>query len=390
MKQKTGQKTNFGEKKLFGKLPLKRLLAILGGVVALILAIVLIFNAVEEKKHTTILGNIPDPEIFFGVSGNHYRYDGSWYVHDIKFETEDVTKNMMDAYVDLLRSSEFPFVLNDTLDFYSGGRVQYVFKYNGSQELYKAAPNQIVVEYNPGYKQVGVYIRNSGNFELVPVEPYNSGNVSYESVDYEPQPEHKSEPKPAPSNDPSVLPDFLAHDSSGEYQLLWESMPNKAVYRAETIDAAYVAEAYVELLKRHGYTVVSDDIITYATDNDKTFEWFLSHSSVAADNVLDDSPGQVLVKLSIYDTSNKSVVLVAFSEGITMENYDIGEFSSDVSTGGGYVDCPSCYGGNCTACNGRRGEYSYSPGLDREWEDCWKCNGSGDCSRCGGDGQIFG
>ncbi len=262
--KKTVPKTNFGEKKLFGKLPLKWLLAILGGVVVLALATVLIFNIVEEKKSTTILGNIPDPEIFFGVTGKHNQNEYTCYSHNIEFETEDVTKDMVEAYTDLLGSSEYPFVMNNTLDFYSDGSDRYAFKYNGLQELYNAKPNQIVVEYNPGYERVVVYINNSGNFELVPVEPYNSDNVSYESTEPE-----------------------------------------------------------------------------------------------------------------------------SFSEGSTMENDDSVESSFDDSTGGGYVDCSSCYGGNCTACNGSGGEYSYSPGLDREWESCWKCSGSGNCSSCSGSGQVF-
>lgn len=262
--KKTVPKTNSGKKKLFGKMLLKWMLTILGGVVILALATVLIFNTVEEKKSTTILGNIPDPEIFFGVTGNHNHYEHTWYGHDIEFETEDVTKDMVDAYTDLLGSNEYPFARNTALDFYSDGMVQYVFTYNGPQELYNAVPNQIMVEYNLDYKRVVVYIRNSKNFELVPVEPYNSDNVSYESTEPE-----------------------------------------------------------------------------------------------------------------------------SFSEEITMENGDSGESSFDDSTGGGYVDCSSCYGGNCTACNGSGGEYSYSPGLDREWESCWKCSGSGNCSSCGGSGQVF-
>ena len=41
------------------------------------------------------------------------------------------------------------------------------------------------------------------------------------------------EPEPEPQrSDPSVLPDFLAHDDAGEYRLLDESMPNKAIYQA--------------------------------------------------------------------------------------------------------------------------------------------------------------
>ncbi len=190
VRQKPVQKAKLGEKKLFGKLPLKWLPVILGGVVVLILAIVLISNAVEEKKRTTILGAIPDPETFFGVSGDHDRYD-SWHEHNIEFETADVTKDMTDAYVALLSSSEFPFVLDDTIDHFGGGMVRYIFRYNGSQELYDAKSRQIMVEYNPSYEEVVVNILNSGNFELVPIKPYASDSVSEESTGpaYAPDPE---------------------------------------------------------------------------------------------------------------------------------------------------------------------------------------------------------
>ena len=54
---------------------LKKLLTVLGGAAAVILAAVLIVSAVREHKRTTILGEIPDPEIFFGASGEHHHYD---------------------------------------------------------------------------------------------------------------------------------------------------------------------------------------------------------------------------------------------------------------------------------------------------------------------------
>lgn len=66
------------------------------------------------------------------------------------------------------------------------------------------------------------------------------------------------------------------------------------------------------------------------------------------------------------------------------------EDSSESSSGGGWVDCPSCYSGKCTACNGRGGKDSYSPGLPREWDECWKCYGDGKCDRCDGFGKILG
>ena len=55
----------------------------------------------------------------------------------------------------------------------------------------------------------------------------------------------------------------------------------------------------------------------------------------------------------------------------------------------GWEDCPSCYGGQCSACSGRGGKDQYSPGLPREWEPCWKCHGDGDCNRCDGFGKIL-
>lgn len=55
----------------------------------------------------------------------------------------------------------------------------------------------------------------------------------------------------------------------------------------------------------------------------------------------------------------------------------------------GWVDCPSCYGGQCSACSGRGGKDQYSPGLPREWEPCWKCHGDGDCGKCNGRGKVL-
>ncbi|MBQ7084905.1 MAG: hypothetical protein IJM95_06590, partial [Anaerotignum sp.] len=115
--------------------------------------------------------------------------------------------------------------------------------------------------------------------------------------------------------------------------------------------------------------------------------WELAHRGLDAETISENG-AHVIVQSNTYTSWNDQTLSIEFSDGITMDGGDIS--ISTPSTGGGYVDCPSCYGGNCTACNGRKGEYSYSPGLDREWEECWKCNGTGDCSRCGGDGQIFG
>ena len=258
---------------------LKKLLAILGGAVVLILAIVLISNAVDGKKRTTILGTIPDPETFFGVSGDHDRYD-SWYEHNIEFETEDVTKDMTDAYVDLLGSSKFPFVLDETIDHFGGGMVRYIFKYNGSQELYDAQSRQIMVEYNPGYEQVVVNIRNSGNFELVPVEPYAPESVSEENTEpaYAPDPEQAE----TQSGDNGMAePELVAGPISVENKI---EVPQNAVPElsawsggAATVDrvitksdklanyevSAEVLAEYVQMLQETGFELVDEYYFSY-------------------------------------------------------------------------------------------------------------------------------
>ncbi len=492
--KKTVQKANLGKKKLLGKLPLKWLLAILGGAVVLILAIVLISNAVEEKKRTTILGTIPDPETFFGVSGDHDRYD-SWYEHNIEFETEDVTKDMTDAYVALLGSSEFPFVLDDTIDHFGGGMVRYIFKYNGSQELYDAQSRQIMVEYNPGYEQVVVNIRNSGNFELVPVEPYASDSVSEESTGpaYAPDPEFffntgaaekgdnsmtlvlsgtpgvavfeyisvlkdsygmteidsyteaetwqwrlqkgrdenttvsialdkrgdgdwdlsflfgenvtllqaetqsgdngMAEPEPTPTptpepevTDPSVLPDFLEHDPTGQFYMLSDSREGKAVYKADAIQVSYVVESYIDLLLDLGYTIVYEYDKDFSSSETTKRDFY--HSSVNADAVLDDSKGQVRVSYNIYYDWNEVHVAIYYSDGITIENYT-GYSGTDGSSGidDFFATCSACHGSKkCTHCGGDDKVSKFQAGIGWVEQNCTFCSG-GRCPTCGGTGK---
>ena len=97
----------------------------------------------------------------------------------------------------------------------------------------------------------------------------------------------------------------------------------------------------------------------------------------------------MIVDASSYTPGGFQEVEIKFSRSITMAGEDSSSSSSS-SSGSGWVDCPSCSGGNCTACNGSKGKYSYSPGLPREWEPCWKCNGDGDCDKCDGFGKILG
>ena len=197
-----------------------------------------------------------------------------------------------------------------------------------------------------------------------------------------PEPEPEPEPEPQ-SSDPSVLPDFL--ETGTDYEVSGNTTTHWRIYTADHMDISAV-EAYIQQLLDMGYTIV------HTEEDPNSFGgvyrcWEFSHTDVDAD-AINTRGAQVTVESSTYGEWDDQTLDIEFSHDITM---DSGSVSSEPSsTGGGYVDCPSCSGGRCTACNGSRGKYSYSPGLDREWEECWKCNGTGKCSRCGGDGQIFG
>ncbi len=193
--------------------------------------------------------------------------------------------------------------------------------------------------------------------------------------------EQKSESKSAPT-DPAVLPDFL--ETGTDYEVSSSTTSHMKVYTEDNMDISAV-ETYLQQLQDMGYAIVYTEIDDFQGINRR---WELAHSGLDAETISENG-AHVIVQSNTYTSWNDQTLTIEFSDGLSMDEGDSNPPSSS-STGSGYVDCPSCYGGNCTACNGRRGEYSYSPGLDREWEECWKCNGTGDCSRCGGDGQIFG
>ena len=196
--------------------------------------------------------------------------------------------------------------------------------------------------------------------------------------------EPEPEPEPAPAKDPTVLPDFL--EMGTDYKVSRNTTSHWRIYRAEHMDIGAV-ETYIQELLDMGYTIVHTEEESNSFDGvDRCWEFV--HADVDAD-AINTRGAQVTVESSTYGEWDDQTLDIEFSDEISM-GADDSVSSEPSSTGGGYVDCPSCSGGNCTACNGRRGEYSYSPGLDREWEECWKCRGTGKCSKCKGSGQIFG
>ena len=191
--------------------------------------------------------------------------------------------------------------------------------------------------------------------------------------------EQKSEPEPQ-SSDPAVLPDFL--ETGADYEVSSSTTSHMKVYTADNMDISAV-ESYLDLLLDMGYTIVYTETDDFKGSNRR---WELAYSGLDAETISENG-AHVIVQSNTYTSWNDQTLSIEFSDGLSMGEGDSSISSS--SNGSGYVDCPSCYGGKCTACNGRKGEYSYSPGLEREWEECWKCGGNGKCSRCDGFGKIF-
>ena len=194
------------------------------------------------------------------------------------------------------------------------------------------------------------------------------------------QPEQKSELKQA--TDPAVLPDFLK--TGTDYEVSSSTTTYWRIYTAEHMDISAV-EAYVQQLLDMGYTIVHTEEDSNSFDGMYRL-WEFAHSGLDAESI-STRGAQVTIESSTYGEWDDQTLDIEFSHDITMDSDNV---SSELSIGGGYVDCPSCAYGDCSACSGKGGKESYSPGLDREWENCWKCGGSGNCSKCSGSGQIFG
>ena len=200
------------------------------------------------------------------------------------------------------------------------------------------------------------------------------------TVQAAPEPEPEAEPQ---SSDPSVLPDFLK--TGTDYEVSSSTTSHMKVYTEDNMDISAV-ETYLQQLQDMGYAIVHTEERPNSLGGFYRL-WEFAHVDVDAESI-STYGAQVIVKSMTYGEWDDQEVTIEFSDGLSMDSDNVPQSSS--SSGGGYVDCPSCYGGNCTACNGSKGEYSYSPGLEREWEECWKCRGTGKCSKCGGSGQIFG
>ena len=223
-----------------------------------------------------------------------------------------------------------------------------------------------------------LFLRFAGEYGVI--EDFLEPDTSIPAEEPVPEQSKPQTPTAKPSGDPAVLPDFL---TVGEgYEVSNSTTSHWRIYVAEHTDVS-AGDAYVQKLLELGYTVVYSE-----NDPDSLGEyllWELAHSELDAETI-GEHDAHVIVECSTWRDSQE--LDIEFSPDITMAGED--SSSKPSPSGGGWVDCPSCYNGNCTACNGRGGKDSYSPGLPREWDECWKCDGDGDCDRCDGFGKVLG
>ena len=171
-----------------------------------------------------------------------------------------------------------------------------------------------------------------------------SDSLTMEEWDATAQAESKqeSEPKSAQSKDPAVLPDFL--NTGTDYEVSSNTTTYWRIYTADHMDISAV-EAYIQQLLDMGYTIVHKEERSNSLGGMYRL-WEFVHMDVDAESISTHG-AQITVESMTYGEWDEQGLDIEFSHNITMDSDSIS--SDPSSTDGGYVDCPSCSGGNCTA-----------------------------------------
>lgn len=169
--KKTKTPSEKGQK---GKGKLKKILL---GIVVLVAAVLAIRAGVNYYLSNKIVGQIPDPIEYFGMAPDE-DMKGKYYTRTIIFRSEENIglKEKAKGYITLLKSGEYPFVLDHYEPF---GDFSYYFDYSGNENIGYVWGDTIEIAYydkTHGHDQYAVWItiHNSGNFELVSMEQGDS------------------------------------------------------------------------------------------------------------------------------------------------------------------------------------------------------------------------
>ena len=379
----------------------KKILKILGAVV--LLAAVIGGVCLFLSQHD--VADIPDPEHYFGTIED-VTVEDDYFFYEVQSEVCDF-RGAMQAYCDLL-TSEYPFEIRQEFHEDDGDFV-YQLRYNGTGVIWDRDFYEIKIDYYgnnaPAYPDVytgRVYIESEKNFHIAPLEQCDASIFEREFTDaalYFAESGNSgalSHKGGEISDDYANGQDYASEASSGDAV---------AALLEEYFEESLTAKGQFELLGQKRFTNDGREYGYYWFDFvSRKLDGF-SYSN----STFDFKIGSCELMYAYYEQQDGSLKIYCwYSKDLDMRKSDLiptmeeepaqtassssekkENDSEDKETESGWEDCPSCYGGNCTACNGRGGKDSYSPGLPREWDPCWKCHGSGDCSKCGGFGKVL-
>ena len=376
------------------RLSKKKLLKI-GGIAAAVIAVAaLVIWLVTRPPEISI----PDPEQFMGVSAiKGERYDDLEYRFPVPEGEEAVYLEKIDAYAQLLNSSDYPYVLKNQEEKQNSGRTyhRYYIEYTGPEAEYHYGDDvSINFEICPesDYSDSSVTIRFTENYRFVfedveefegrafpivtegpmqylglegvvetieLVDEFNSGTTRYSYVISLPFEEAKKTLQHYIDayllGELGLQDDGLDESDEGEYRRFF-ACPGAETYTSTGGDKASTSSVFLGCWKKSDTT-----------------------SSV----MFVGSPSFTVSELA--PTAKEA----AAAQQTQTVSKPAAAPEPEEEKESGWVDCPSCYGGQCSACSGRGGKDQYSPGLPREWEPCWKCHGDGDCGKCNGFGKVL-
>jgi len=382
------------KKSLFKNKFSKKQLLKLGGIATAVLAAVILVVWLVTRPPKI---SAPDPEQFFGVSATKDDYYGTLkYTFPVPDGEEYLYLDTVEAYADLLNSNEHPYVLKEQEVTQGDERTNYTYElhYTGpdavSQYFWTIKINYQIWSEN-SYMDSSVIISFSSDyrFEFEDVEEYegrsfpltiqgpmrylgqegnvasaelldehNSGSARYNYVLSLPFEETKK-----------LLQNYIDTYLLGELRLQADGVDTSDEGEFRTFFACPGAEPYTT---NSGEKAGTSSVFVGCWKNDdaSTRVTFVG------------SPSFVVDEMAPKEKEAAPEPATASKPASQAEPEP--EEKSSV-----WEDCPSCFGGQCSACGGRGGKDQYSPGLPREWEECWKCHGDGDCTKCDGFGKVL-
>lgn len=297
-----------------------------------------------------LAAEIPDPDFYFNAGADKQTSETD-IIYDYAFQADP--RAAVEAYVALLTDT-YGFALTDS---YLEPEV--------AQWRLESAAEKLSVAYDQG---------GSGYF----VNLWVSAGISCKSA--EAWDWSKNALAGAQSQDITVLPDFLKHDSSGKYYYRGTGFS----FRADSTSSACVRtmEEYVALLQGNGYTLVSTD--EKHLSGWDMYKWYL-HSGLG--RVETDVNAHVMIRINVYPDDGYCAVNFELVDGITMPGYGGSAPNGDSNIF--EKDCWWCgYDGRCDECGGTGSVWKNIPGTSKyELQNCEDCN-FGSCQYCGGDGNA--